>query len=529
MKIARTDNAIRNSVFGLLYKAQSIILPFCIRTAMIYIMGSEYVGLSSLFTSILSFLSLAELGVGSALVFSMYKPIADDDDDTICALLKLYRDIYRYIGLIILAVGLALMPFLKYMVKGGYPADINIYILYGIYLFDTVSSYLMFGYKQSLLTAFQRTDIISKRTMILQIIQNIVQFSVLLLVRNFYAYIIFLPVFTIITNFVNVVVVNKMYPQYRCRGRVSSEIKKSIGKKILALIGNKMNSKVVHTTNTMFISAFLGLAVVGYYGNYYYILNSIIGVMTVLYHSLTAGLGNSLETETQEKNYEDFKVLSFLNAWIVAFCSTSLMCLFQPFIHLWVGKNDENALFPIVVVILMVVYFFVYQIRRIVLTYKDAGGIWWEDRFRPYISMIVNVALCFALTPWLGVSGVLLATIVSMLVSVPLETRTIYKTLFGRSAWHYYPLLLKYTVVTALVCGATYLCCCFLPWGIGWFFLRMAICTVVPNALFLLINCRSRELKRSFRIMNDRVLKKVTKRFQRHGKGDKQCSENTGE
>ena len=134
MKIARTDNAIRNIVFGVLYKAESIILPFFIRTAMIYIMGSQYVGLGSLFASILSFLSLAELGIGNALVFNMYAPIAKDDDETLCALLNLYRKIYRCIGTVILVVGLALMPFLKYLISDGYPADINIYVLYSIYL-----------------------------------------------------------------------------------------------------------------------------------------------------------------------------------------------------------------------------------------------------------------------------------------------------------------------------------------------------------------------------------------------------------
>ena len=365
MKIARTDNAIRNITFGILYKIVSILLPFFIRTAMIYIMGSEYVGLGSLFTSILSFLSLAELGIGNALVFSMYAPIAEDDNKTICALLNLYRKIYRYIGIFILTVGLALMPFLKYLISSGYPADINIYILYLIYLANTVISYLMFGYKQSLLVAFQRSDIISKRTMAVQVMQNAIQFCVLFLTRNYYLYIIFLPVFTAITNLFDLIIVNKMYPQFTPHGEINKELKTSIQKKVIALIGTKANATVLHASDNIVISAFLGLTMVGIYGNYYYIMNSIIGVMTIIYSSITAGLGNSLALESEEKNYADFKVLSFLNNWMVAFCSICLLCLYQPFMKLWVGSE---LMFSMRVVILLVAYFLIYQIRRIVLT-----------------------------------------------------------------------------------------------------------------------------------------------------------------
>ncbi len=509
MKIARTDNAIRNSIFGLLYKVQSVLLPFLIRTVMIYIMGSEYVGLGSLFTSILSFLSLAELGVGSALVFSMYKPIAQDDDDTVCALLGLYRTIYRVIGCVILGAGLILMPFLNHLVSDGYPADLNIYILYGVYLFNTVASYLMFGYQQSLLTAFQRSDIISKRSMILQIMQNVIQFTVLLLTRNYYLYIIFLPIFTVVTNVANAIVVKKLFPKYTCRGKVSPELKKSIRKKVFALIGTKANSKVMHASGNIVLSTFLGLSVVGYYGNYFYIMDSIIGIMTVIYSSLTAGLGNSLETETKEKNYGDFKVLTFLNMWMVTFCSASFLCLYQPFMDLWVG---QEAMFGFDTVILFVIYFFVYQMRRIVLTYKDAGGIWWEDRVRPYVMMVINLAISLSLVHFIGVNAVILAGIVSMLVSVPWENATIFRHLFVRSARTYYWEQLRYVSMAVLICVITHFSCCFLPLGWLGLFIRACICVALPNALFLLMTYKMPEFQKSVAILKAKFLKKLKKK-----------------
>lgn len=509
MKIARTDNAIRNIIFGILYKAESILLPFLIRTAMIYIMGSEYVGLGSLFTSILSFLSLAELGVGNALVFSMYAPIANDDNDTICALLNLYKKIYRYIGFIILGAGLALMPFLKYLISSGYPADINIYTLYLIYLANTVISYLMFGYKQSLLVAFQRSDIISKWTMVVQVLQNVIQFSVLFLTRNYYLYIIFLPVFTAITNLFNLAIVNKMYPQYTPHGEVSKEIKTSIQKKVLALIGTKANATVMHAADNIVISAFLGLTMVGIYGNYFYIMNSIIGVMTIIYSSLTAGLGNSLAAESVEKNYQDFKVLSFLNAWIVAFCSVCLLCLYQPFMKLWVGKK---LMFSMRIVVWLVLYFFVYQIRRIVLTYKDAGGIWWEDRFRPYVTMTVNLVSNILLVQFIGIEGIIISTIMSMLISLPWENYTVFRYIFHRPSKEYYVSIIQYTAVTVVIAVITYAACAWMPEGWLGLFLRAGICTVIPNIVFGFAFRKTMEFGRSKELVEKKFLNKLFRR-----------------
>ena len=506
MKIARTDNAIRNIVFGVLYKAESIILPFFIRTAMIYIMGSQYVGLGSLFTSILSFLSLAELGIGHALVFSMYAPIAKDDDVTLCALLNLYRKIYRCIGTVILVVGLALMPFLKYLISDGYPADINIYILYSIYLSNIVISYLMFGYKQSLLVAFQRSDIISKRTMIIQVIQNVVQFSVLLLTRNYYLYIIFLPVFTAVTNIFNLIIVYKMYPQYKCRGNISKELKRSIVKKVTALIGTKANAIVMHAADNIVISAFLGLTMVGIYGNYYYIMNSIVGIMTIIYTSLTAGLGNSLETDDVGKNYNDFNILSFLNFWLVTFCSVCLLCLYQPFMDLWVGKE---LMFGFDVVVLLTVYFFVYQIRRIVLTYKDAGGVWWEDRFRPYVMMFFNLTFNIILVQVIGIQGVILSTIISMLISLPWENYTVFKFIFKKSSLEYYLQFLKYVISVIAISAITYFACYWIPYGWIGLFIRAGICVILPNVLLFLIFFKSNEFRQSMKIVKDRLKGKL--------------------
>ena len=175
MKIERTKNATRNIIFGVILKAYQIAVPFLMRTAMIYLMGVQYLGLNSLFTSILQVLNLAELGVGSAMIYSMYNPIAEDDNATICALMKLYRTYYRVIGLVIAVIGCILMPFIPTLISGDIPNGLNIYILYLLNLGATVLSYWLYAYKNSILQAHQRTDVVSKVTLVTSTIQYALQ------------------------------------------------------------------------------------------------------------------------------------------------------------------------------------------------------------------------------------------------------------------------------------------------------------------------------------------------------------------
>lgn len=231
MRIERTKNTIRNIAFGSLSRVINIVLPFISRTAILYMMGTQYLGLSSLFSSILSFLSLTELGVGAAMIYSMYKPIAENDDETICALLNLYKKLYRLIGAVILLLGIALMPFLKLLVPEELPPDIDLYVLYFIYLLNSVLSYWVFAYKNALLQAYQRSDINSKIASIITIVSYTVMLTTLFVTRNYYAYVIWLPIFTILTNVIRLIAVDRCFPELRPKGEVSVELKRSILKK----------------------------------------------------------------------------------------------------------------------------------------------------------------------------------------------------------------------------------------------------------------------------------------------------------
>lgn len=490
MKIARTRNAVRNILTGSVYRVINIILPFFTRTVILYVMGTKYLGLSSLFSSILSFLSLSELGLGAAMVYSMYKPIAQNDEETICALLNLYRRLYRIIGWVVLGLGMALMPFLRQLINDEIPAGINLHLLYFIYLFNTVLSYWLFAYKNALLQAYQRTDVNNVISSVIVPLSYAIMLGALWLTENYYAYVIWLPVFTVITNLIRGRYVDKHFPTLKPAGTVSPELRHSITKKVAALIGTKLNTVVLNAADNLVMSAFLGLTVIAIYGNYYMIMNSIIGFLGIIYSAMTAGLGNSLQTESLEKNYADFEKLSFMNTWLVGWCTVCLVCLYQPFMRIWVG---EELMFPFYVVLELGLYFYIYQQRKIPVVYKDAAGIWWEDRFRPYVCMITNVVLNITLVQIIGISGIILSTVFSLFISVPWENYTIFKYVFHRSSRAYYGKMAAYTGSMLLGGGICFWLCSLFGDGIVAFVLRGVVCVIVPNVVFAALNFRRKE------------------------------------
>ena len=328
------------------------------RTAMIYLMGVQYLGLNSLFTSVLQVLNLAELGVGSAMVYSMYKPIAEDDNTTICALMKLYRTYYRVIGLVIAVVGCALTPFIPNLIKSDVPAGINIYILYLLNLGATVLSYWLFAYKNSILQAHQRVDVVSKVTLITNTIQYGLQLFVLWAFHNYYLYVIVMLATQALTNIVTAVCADRLYPKFKPKGSMPRDEVKWINRRIRDLFTAKLGAVIVNSADTIVISAFLGLTVLAIYQNYYFIITAIIGFVTVIFSSVTAGIGNSLVVETKEKNFSDLLKFTFIICWISGICSCCFLNLFQPFMEIWVGKD---LMLGFSAVVCFVVYYYVYE------------------------------------------------------------------------------------------------------------------------------------------------------------------------
>ncbi|KRE47900.1 hypothetical protein ASG81_08280 [Paenibacillus sp. Soil522] len=494
VKMDRKLNSTRSLFFGLINKLVSLLLPFVLRTIMIYSLGVEYLGLNSLFSSILQTLSLAELGFGTAMVYSMYKPIAEGDNAKISALLNLYKKIYRFIGCIILAVGLCLSPFLEHLINGSYPNDINLYLLYFIYLGNTVISYFLYAYKQSLLVAYQRNDILSNISTVINFALYVLQVAVLFLFKNYYLYIIILPISTIINNIIVSRIVDKKYPEYVCNGSVTSEDLKEIKKRVGALIGHRLSGTVVRSADNLVISAWLGLTILAMFNNYFIIITAIIGILSIINTAITPVIGNSIIVEEVGKNYRDFNKVFLLYAWLVGWSTIALVVLFQPFMILWMGKN---MLFSFSTVILLGVYLYFYLIRQTVLIYKDAAGMWWSDRYKPYAEAITNLILTLTLVNFIGVNGVLISTIISVvLIAIPWETYALFKNYFKLQPIKYYIKFATYILITLISGIVTYEICSYIPDGkFGYLIVKILICSIVPNILFLLAVCRTQEFK----------------------------------
>lgn len=479
MKIDVRRNTILGAVTGISNKLVVTFLPFVMRTIMIHFMGTQYLGLSSLFSSILNMLSLAELGFGSALVYSMYKPIAENDEETICALLNLYRIIYRVIGTVILVAGIAISPFVNHFINGEVPPGINVQVLYFIYLFNTVVSYFLFAYKNSLLAAFQRNDISSLVNTILTAIEYAVQISLVIRFRNYYCYVAVFPIFTIIGNLVRAVIVQRKYPQYVCKGSITRKQKKDIIEKTLALASHKVGNTISTSLDSLVVSSFLGLSSVAIFGNYNYIVTTVMALLWIVYSSMTAGIGNRMNLYSVEDNYNDFRALTTFNNFIICWATGCILFLYQPFMELWAGK--ENML-GISSVLVFSVYFYVFQSRKIVLLYKDAAGLWREDQLKPLAGAGVNLIFNITLAQIIGIDGVIISSIISFLfIEIPWESRTLYKYYFDKSVIEYVKIQIK-AFLKAVPCWLGLgIICMFAPQnGFSCLIARGILCMILP-------------------------------------------------
>ncbi len=494
MQINRTTNTIKNTATGLIFKILNLLMPFVIRTLIINKLGMEYAGLSSLFTSVLQLLSLSELGFASVVAFEMYKPIAENDRDKICTLITFMRKVYYVIGSALLVVGLAITPALPYFIKGEHPADVNLYVLYFIYLFNTVISYFCFAYKGVLLSAHQRNDVENNVMTLCNMIMYVCQIVALCVFPNYYVYIIFLPLSTLMINLLRARIVNKMFPAYREKREIAAEDKKKIFRNIGAMVGHSMSGVLVVALINVIISANLGLNALAIYNNYYYIASALMGIVRIFYISLMGGIGNSMVVESRDKNYRIFRVLNFINVWLVGWMSVCLLCLFQPFMGIWVGS--ENML-PDLSAFLFVLLVYFWKFKDMVYTFKDAAGMWRADFWKPYVVTAVTFIAAMILIKLLGIDGVIIAMLLGVfVVSMPWETHVLFKDYFAKSPKRFYLSMLVYTLAIFTVGVLTYYVCSFLPKsGYVGLLLKFAVCLVLPNLIFVALSFRTEEFK----------------------------------
>lgn len=490
MRIDVTKNARRNIIYGVANKTVLLFLPFISRMVINRTLGSEYLGLNSLFASILSVLALSELGISSALVYHMYKPIAEGNQSKINALLNFYRKAYFMVGCVITIVGIAISPFLERFIAGGYPKEINLYLVYFILLFNTSISYFLFGYKQSLLIAHQRDDINSIINMFAQLGLQIVQIVLLIKTYNYYYYIICLPIFTIFNNVLIAFFTKKMYPNAKCEGTLEGDTLDNIRKLIIGSFVQKACATTRNSIDSVCISTFVGLSITAIYNNYFTVFNGITALLAIIATSIGGGIGNHVVIKSKEENFEELKKLDFLYLMISGWCTVCLLCLSQTFMKIWMG---EKMLFSMSTVVNLCVYFYSLKLGDIRGVYYNATGMWWEMRYRSILETVSNIILNVGLGYLFGINGIICATTLSIFFfNFVWGSKIVFKNYFGKDKLStYFIYHLRCFINTLIVCTVTYFACSRVNFSSIFVTLigKGFVCVIVGGGLILALNC----------------------------------------
>ncbi len=493
MTQSRKANATRNIVWGIGGKIVTLLMPFITRTVLIYTIGIQYAGLHSLFTSVLSVLSLAELGVGNALVFAMYKPIAEHDTDKVCALLSLYRKCYLVIGCAILIIGLCMLPFLGDLITGETPDAVDVRVLFLIYLANSSISYFMFAYKQSLFIANQRVDAISKLTAISSLVSCLLQVGALILFANYYLYAIVLPVITLANNLAIGYLSKKAYPDFVCRGSLMKSELRSIEKNVAGLVFVKVGSVVLSVSDTLVISAFLGLWTLGVYNGYSIVITAVAGLIGVIQGALIPTIGNKIAMDSKKDCLHAFGILNFLYMWLAIVAFSCLAGLLQPFVSIWQGAENTLA---VGIPLLLSLCFLVQRSGEMSWMFREAAGLWWEGKYLPFMSSVINLALSLVLVNFIGIYGVIIATVIALfVVNLPMGARFLFKHYFdsNKDCCRYLASTLGYLAFGCVVGAVSFAACEALSFaGVPGLLVRLTVCLLVSNAALFLAFCRSR-------------------------------------
>lgn len=489
---SRLTMTVRNAFWGYFSMIVSLIIQFVSRTVFIHYLGKDYLGINGLFSSILGVLSFAELGIGTAMNFSLYKPVAQGNTEKIKSYMYCYKWAYRVIAGIIAVLGLCLVPFLNVMVKD--PGNVgNIKIYYLVFLFNTVTSYFV-SYKYSLVNAEQRNYIYTNINLLISLTTTIVQILSLLLWHNYLIYLLVATAFGVGQKIFICIYLNRLHPYLNEKNvqKLTKEESNQLVTKVKALVMHKLGDVCVHQTDNIIISAFLNVGTVGLMSNYNLIINTISNCISVLFHSVTGSLGNLVATESEQKQYEIFKIYRFVGFWFYGFTAIALMTLLTPFINLWIGNNMIVSDF---VIFLVLIDYYMIGHRICLNNFKTVGGIFEQDKYVAIIQAVVNLISSVVFVKLIGLPGVFLGTILQGAIASTVKPVVVYKYMFHVKVQYYFYDSIKYglAVLFALV----------LCWGIRtWilseitilrFALTMVFVGIVPNLVFLAFFCRRTE------------------------------------
>ena len=450
---SRTSNVLLNSVVGVLVQVGKILMSFLVRIIFIQYLSKEYLGISGLFSNILTILSLAELGVGGAIEYSLYKPVAERDYRTIAALIALYRKTYLVIGCVICGVGLLLIPLLPLLIRDA-DAIRDVPLIYTLYLLNTFISYFS-AHKRSIFVADQRERVLSRYKLFFVFLMSAGQCAILVLTHNFLLYLTVQLLCTIGENLYVSIRADREYPflkEHRDARLPASEIR-PIVQNVKSLMIYKVGSTALDGSDNIILSAFEGLDWLGKLSNYTLIVSSINTLMVQLMTTLCASVGNYIARESSEQHEGLLRKTSMYAFCLFGASSVCLVCLSSPFIRLVFG---EDYVLSAEAVLVLVLNYYIYGMMNPVWTFRNTMGLFAHGKYRPLVSAVINIVVSIVLAKLIGPVGVLLGTTITRIsTNLWYDPYIVYKHGLRTSPLPFYGLWIKYLAITAASCGAS--------------------------------------------------------------------------
>lgn len=417
-KLSRTQASLINSTVATVAQTVQLIVQFVSRSVFIYTLGSQYLGLNGLFQNVLGYLNFAELGIGSAITFSLYKPLNNNDFDEVSSILKLFRKIYRIIALVVLVVGIIVTPIVPHLIGGSHQGiGVNVRIAFLLALADTVLSYIT-TYKRTLLIADQRGYVNTVNTVWYNVVGQIIQIVQLLVYKNFYMYLIIQAVMMFASNIHVSHVVDRMYPSLSINKArpVDTSVIRYLKKNITGMISAKIGGILVTGTDNILLSYYVGLRAVGLYSNYLLIINGLNMVINQLISAVSSSIGSlgasSASNAHQERVfYQYFMISSFISVII----ATGFAGFSSAFINVWLSRGMVYTFLPLTV---LAVNFLLQGLRQSLINYANAYGLYWYERWKSLFEATSNLLISWFLVKYtsLAISGILVGTICSNLL-----------------------------------------------------------------------------------------------------------------
>lgn len=492
---SRTVNVIKNSVFGVISRVGVLILQFICRTIFIKVLGSEYLGVNGLFTNILSILSFAELGLGNAIIYNMYKPLANKDNKEVSKLLKLYKKCYNYIILFIFVSGLLCMPFLKSLMGDAPNINENIYLIYVLFLLQSLTSYFL-TYRRSLISADQKEYMCSNADLFSEIIASILKIIILFAFKNYILFLLIQISRNIIANGLLYIKSKKMYPNIdeKKTDDLPKKKTKEIFKNVKDLMLYKISSTINSGTDNIIITKLINLTTVGIASNYSLLIGAVSQVLLKVVTSFTAGIGNLNAKDSLENREKVFYTLTFIVTWIYGFCSIMLVVFLNPFINIWIGSE---YILSLSVVLALVFEFYICGVQYAGYNYAITTGLFKKAKWGAFTSAILNIFLSILLGYKFGIFGIFFATGLSRLcVQTWLDPYLVFKYEFKKTSKKYFMKFIR-NFIFVLINLTT----CYLIFrnvvieNIGTLLLYVILCAILVNVIFIVLFFNTWEFK----------------------------------